>query len=53
MGGPSVCVLLFLVSQQRNCLGLFIGQNLGRRGDGTECWEKEGQSQGEIMDPEM
>ena len=32
MGGPSVYVLLLLVNEERNCLGLLIGQNLGRQG---------------------
>ena len=42
-------MLLSLVNKE-TALGLVIGQNLVRRGDGTEFWEEEN-SQGDAMDP--
>ena len=42
VGGPSVYVLLLIVINKKNHLGLLIGQNLGRRGELDECWENEG-----------
>lgn len=51
VGGPPVNVLLSLVNEKRNCLGLLIRQNLGRRGKLKGMLGERKPSQGEAINP--